>query len=151
MLPPSRFHREIASLAENVLSVLVLCTPPSGSGWKEHASETRGNFSPLFNGNAVLLGGGAQTDRTFIGRKGFKLAREMYLFPLTQIAGGLSAVSMCRANCARERAGIGEYSNFPTGRIGETRLSHRFEIMRGNISVAVQPALNGICSQLLTF
>lgn len=95
---------------------------PSGSGWKEHASETRGNFAPLFNGNTVLLGSGAQTDRTFIGRKGFKLAREMYLFPLTQIAGGLSAVSVCRANCACERVRIGEYSNFLTGRIGESRL-----------------------------
>lgn len=75
-------------------------------GWKEHASETRGNFSPLFNGNAVLLGSGAQTDRTFIGRKGFKLAREMYLYPLTQIADGLSAVSTYRASALNARASV---------------------------------------------
>lgn len=59
------------------------------------------NFSPLFNGNAVLLGSEAQTDRAFIGRKDFKLAREMYLFPLAQIAAAYQPSIMRISNCAR--------------------------------------------------
>lgn len=51
-------------------SVLALCIFPSGFGWKEHASETCRNFSPLFNGNAVLLSSGAQTDRALLSGKG---------------------------------------------------------------------------------
>lgn len=84
-----------ASIADSIIkssasrktyfSVLALCTYPSGFGWKKHTSEIRRNFSPLFNGNSVLLSSEAQTDRTLL-EKGFKLTYKMYLFPLTQIA-----------------------------------------------------------------
>lgn len=50
------------------------------------------NFSPLVKGNTVLLSDGTQTDRIFIGTKHLKLAFEMYLFLLTQIVAGLSAM-----------------------------------------------------------
>jgi len=67
-------------------SVLTLCTFSSDFGWKEHASETRRNFSPLFNGNAVLLSSGAQTDRALLSRKkALNCHTKMYLFPLAQI------------------------------------------------------------------
>jgi len=44
------------------------------------------SLSPLFNGNAVLLSSGAQTDRALLSRKkALNWHTKMYLFPLAQI------------------------------------------------------------------
>lgn len=55
------------------------------------------------------------------GRKDFKLAREMYLFPLTQIVAAyqLSTArgSNCACVCAEESR---KYSDFPADRIEKT-------------------------------
>lgn len=61
------------------------------------------------------------------GERNFKLAREMYLFPLTQIAGGLSAVSL-RATFHIEHTYmpvcVCEYSDFPIDSIRKDTIGH---------------------------